>query len=412
MELAKYASVIESFALKNLLLPIHLMYKQFCLAHTVKMSYPSFCKYLGQISALPIINASQKLIQERVTGDGAVQILRLLGSQSNVPVLCDQLLEHSTKFTPKPDKACKPPISMKRQNLCLLVHYLVGKGMNMQTIGMILNVSKATVSNLWYETSNLQSMILNSIGKWSGKISIDEKFIRIEGIPHYVITIVDFVTKLPLYLNLYKNTRKESYEACFRAFKLIYRKSPTMIVSDGSKSLAAGRKAVFPKVPHQLCKFHKIRNLFKKITLSARSFDEMVKLKAKVVTVFRRDSVSGRKKGLIELQSLAPKPAAEYISRNIIMQWRQLSKGYTSNVSERFNRKIHKVMSGRYGLKSEQTALNLALSLWLTELIDKGKPFLHDESRIATLNIAQLCQENVDWAHLDHLFSKKVRRVA
>jgi len=69
-------------------------------------------------------------------------------------------------------------------------------------------------------------------------------------------------------------------------------------------------------------------------------------------------------------------------------------------------------MSGRYGLKSEQTALNLALSLWLTELIDKGKPFLQDESLIATLNIAHLCQENVAWQHLDHLFAKKVRFVA
>jgi len=142
VELAKYASVIESFALKNLLLPIHLMYKQFCLAYTVKMSYPSFCKYLGQINATTVISCAQKMVHEHSLGDGAVQILRLLGSQSNVPVLCDQLLEHSKRFASKPGKASKPPVSMQRQNLCLLVHYLVGKGMNMQTIGMILNVSK------------------------------------------------------------------------------------------------------------------------------------------------------------------------------------------------------------------------------------------------------------------------------
>ncbi|MDP2172797.1 MAG: hypothetical protein Q8J62_03395, partial [Candidatus Cloacimonadaceae bacterium] len=76
------------------------------------------------------------------------------------------------------------------------------------------------------------------------------------------------------------------------------------------------------------------------------------------------------------------------------------------NVSERFNRKITKVLSGRYGLKSEQTVLNLALSLWLTELIDKGKPIMQEQSLIANLNISQICQENVKWKHLDHLFSK------
>ncbi|MDP2172573.1 MAG: hypothetical protein Q8J62_02250, partial [Candidatus Cloacimonadaceae bacterium] len=86
--------------------------------------------------------------------------------------------------------------------------------------------------------------------------------------------------------------------------------------------------------------------------------------------------------------------------------WKLLCKGLTSNVSERFNRKITKVLSGRYGLKSEQTALNLALSLWLTELIDKGKPIMHEQSLIANLNISQICQENVNWKHLDHFFSK------
>ncbi|MCD8479677.1 MAG: hypothetical protein LRZ88_05285 [Candidatus Cloacimonetes bacterium] len=127
---------------------------------------------------------------------------------------------------------------------------------------------------------------------------------------------------------------------------------------------------------------------------------------------FRRVTVSGRKKALRELMTILPKPAADYVRSNIIKQWPNLSKSLTSNVSERFNRKIMKVMSGRYGLKSYDTAVNLANSLWMKELIDNGKFILHDDSLIASLNISQICQEKLAWNHLDLLFSKKTGKAA
>lgn len=408
VDLKECVPLIENFVAKNLLLPMSIMYREFLGKHTIKMSYPTFLKYARQINPLVVIAEAQKLLSEKVSGGNAIHILRLLADQHNVPVICDDLLKHAQSAKPKAKQKVKSALfpNLERKNLCLLVHYLVGSGMNFKTIALLLNTCKATVSNLWHEIADLQSMILDSISRWSGKISIDEKFVRINGIPHYVISIVDFVTGLPLYLDLYQDTKKESFEACFRAFKLIYKKDPTLIVSDGSKSLAAARKTVFPHVHYQLCKFHKIRNLFKKISQCHLTYERQLFLKVRVIKAFRRDSVSGRKKGLRDLLPLVPAPAAEYIQTNIIKQWRQLSKGLTSNASERFNRKIKKVMSGRYGLKSQDTTRNLVYSLWFKELVDKGRPFLHDESLIATLNISRICQENVDWAHLDHLFSK------
>ena len=122
---------------------------------------------------------------------------------------------------------------------------------------------------------------------------------------------------------------------------------------------------------YQLCKFHKLRNLFAVISKSSLPDDIKCKLKRKAMTVLRRESVSGRKKGLRELLKLLPKSAADYIRNNIIKQWRQLSKGLTSNVSERFNRKIEQVTKSKYGLKSENTAMTIALSLWFKVLIDR-----------------------------------------
>jgi hypothetical protein len=131
-----------------------------------------------------------------------------------------------------------------------------------------------------------------------------------------------------------------------------------------------------------------------------------------IMKAFRRETAGGRKKGITSLTAITPPTAAAYIKSNILGQWRHLSKGLTSNVSERWNRKIKKVTSGRFGLKSEETTRNLVFSLWFKELVDKGQPILRQESLLASLNISLICQENVDWSHLDHFFSVSTNKAA
>lgn len=412
VENIKLIPEIERFVTKNILLPVHMLHKEFCRTHNLKISQATFNKYLAQTNTISVLKKAQGMIWDKSTSGNTVEVLKLLADQHKVPVVCDQLLKWASSKQPAAPKISKTPLPMDYMQRCLLVNYLVGSNMNFSTIALMLNVSKGTVSNWFHGIKDLRGMILGSISKWSGKISIDEKFIRINGVPHYIITIVDFVTGMPLYVDLYKDTKKASYEACFRTFKLLYKIDPTLIVSDGSKALAAARKTVFPKVHYQLCKFHKLRNLFAVISRSNLPDGIKYELKCKAMTVLRRESVSGRKKGLRELLKLVPKSAADYIRNNIIKQWRQLSKGLTSNVSERFNRKIEKVTKSRYGLKSENTAMAIALSLWLKVLIDQGRPILHDDSLIANLNISQLCQENVDWNRLAHFFTPIAKRTA
>ncbi len=406
---------IENFVINNLLLPLNVMYQEFISHHDFKMSYTTFCKYASQVNSLSVVKQAQKLLLKKTVGGDAVHLLKLLAGQQNTPVICDRLLEQMKTAkgnTSHRTADAKPFHSLERKNLCLLVHYLVGSGMNFETIALLLNTCKATVSNLWHEIADLQSLILNSIGKWSGKISIDEKYVKIKGIPYYVISIVDFVTHIPLFCELYPDTKKESFEACFRTFRQLYRKDPTLIVSDGSKSLAVARKTVFPKVHYQLCKFHKIRNLFKRISQCHLPEDRDKFFKKRIMKAFRRETAGGRKKGIASLTAITPPTAAEYIKSNIISDWRHLSKGLTSNVSERWNRKIKKVTSGRFGLKSEETTRNLVFSLWFKELVDKGQPIMRQESLLASLNISRICQENVDWSHLDHFFSVTTNKAA
>ena len=409
--LSEAVPLIQDIVIKNILLPMQMQYRLFCDTHTLKMSYVTFSKYAGMIEPLAVIKAARDLFKNNGNQTDTLHLLELISNQHRRPVICDHLLELAKNKKEAQQTKDRGFYQLSRQNLCLLVNFLVGSGLNLSIIGMLLNVSKATVHNLWHEIYDLQSLILNSIAKWSGKISIDEKYVKIKGVPHYVISIVDFVTGLPLYLDVFPDTKTASFQSCFLMFKMLYG-SPRLIVSDGSRSLAEARKLVFPNVHYQLCKFHKIRNLLKQLYKCYLPPEKQNRYKKLILKAFARKTVSGRKKGMTIAKASIPAPAARYIEHNILSNWRHLCKGLTSNISERWNRKIKKVTQGRYGLKSVKTTRRLVYSLWVKELILKGKPYLHEQSVLANLSITQICQENLEWKHMERLFSTHVDKAA
>ncbi|MDX9977688.1 MAG: transposase [Candidatus Cloacimonadales bacterium] len=405
---SNYIEDIQKQILSNILLPLQLHYKIFKENSNAKMSFQCFMKYAQEVSVIKIIEEVRKLFSCNNNNLELMYLLDILSTKQNKPYIIENL---KTMVEEKEPVKKAKTLDLPRKNFCLLINFLIGCGLNQHIIGLLFNLSKSTVSNMMHEIKDLNLMIIKSINKWSGKISIDEKYIKINSVPHYVITIVDFVTGLPLYIHLYKNTSKSSYEHCFAMFKQLYG-IPKLIVSDGSIALKAGREAVFPQVHYQLCKFHKIRNLFKAISKSFLSFDEKIIAKQKVKKAFKRKTVSGRKKALKQLKNYMPENVVKYIDNNILKHWRHLSKNLTSNVSERFNRKLKKILSGRYGLKSEETALANIYSLWLKELIVKGKLNINNNSFIANLNISLICQENLDTKHIESLFMINKSRTA
>lgn len=399
-----YSSLTESIQkqiLSNILIPLNLHYKMFKEKTKSKISYLTFQKYAQEISIVRILDEVRRLFSGKESHPDIMYLLNLLTTNHTKPAIVENIKESAgKKETKKTDKI----LDLPRKNFCFLVNFLIGCGLNQNTIALLFNISKSTVSNMMHEISDLNLLIIKSVSQCSGKISIDEKYLKINSVPHYVITIVDFVTGLPLYMDVYKDTGKSSYRHCFMMFKHFYG-IPKLIVSDGSLALKAGREAVFPGVHFQLCKFHKIRNLFKLISKSSLSSNKKIKAKQKVIKAFHRETVSGRKKAIRDIKRYLPDYINSYIDKNILGHWRHLSKNLTSNVSERFNRKIKKVLSGRYGLNSSRTVRSLIFSLWLKELIVRGKYNINHNSYIANLNISKICQENLDLAYIGSLFS-------
>jgi transposase-like protein len=221
---------------------------------------------------------------------------------------------------------------------------------------------------------------------------VDEKYVKLNGTFHYVFSAVDGVSGIPLLVDYFQYKTAQSWQAFFTVFKMHYG-TPNLIVSDGCLSLKAGRLAVFPEVKYQYCKFHKIRNLTKKVFRYETDPQKAKKLIKKIKQVFSRKTSGGRRKALLELEMMLPTEMKGYFKERIKDVWLHLTKSLTSNAAERWNRKIKKVLSGRYGLKSPETIKQLVYCLWFKELVIKGRKHLAPDSLIKNIKITTICQE-------------------
>lgn len=302
----------------------------------------------------------------------------------------------------------EPPVDfgLPKTQKYLLAAFLYACGVSLEVLGLLFGVSKGSVHNWIYKlcTVGLENEIICAIKYWSGRISVDEKWVKIKGIWYYVLCAVDAVSGFPLLMRLHRRIDSLSWEVFFREFKILYG-TPKMIQSDGSRSLLVAKEKVFRGVRHQLCKFHKLRNLFRVIYGSVSDSCLLKRCVRLARHIFSNGYVSSRKSAARRLQKLGGKEVSEYVQGHILSCWRKLSGSLTINVSERFNRKIEKSMGGRYGIKSEESAQVMLRALWLKELLLHGRKHLAKTHPISSIELSRICQNQLDFKKILHFFS-------
>lgn len=288
----------------------------------------------------------------------------------------------------------------------ILTMFLVACGLNYNVLSMLFGLSKGTISNYFHKLSFMKGTLIHSIERWSGEISVDEKWVKINGTWNYVLSIVDNVTNFPLYFDVVTDLKAETWKIFFQRFYQLYG-TPKLIVSDGSKSLAKARLAVFPMVKSQLCKFHKIKNLMHRIYKmpDGKKKDQCFKL---ANGIFRNTTYYGRKRAAKALVEMGVPGVSDYVKNNILHDWKHLTMCLTSNASERWNRKIAKVIAKRYGLKSIKFVKQLITSLWLKEAINN--PIHFTKCFIDDINLPRICQENLKVCSIIDIIKRKLLR--
>jgi len=277
-----------------------------------------------------------------------------------------------------------------------LVCFLYAGGLSMEILATLFMVCKGTIHNWVYKFASveLETSIQDSICRWSGRVSFDDKWIKIKGVWWFVFCAVDDVTGFPLLLRLFPANDGLSWQLFFTEFKALYG-APVLMISDGCQSLAAGKKMVFSWVVHQLCKFHKLRNLFKRMFRYIKDQNLLRRCLRLAKNIFSNGYVSSRKYAAKTLARVAPEEVKEYVEKNILKHWRKLSRSLTSNSAERFNRKIEKCFSGRYGIKSEKSAQVLLRGLWFKECVMRGQQHLASLDEFDSKQLAEICQETM-----------------
>ena len=373
-----------------------------------KMSETTFRNYANQIDTLKLKKRYDKFIEvEKKFLNNNFLLKELLEQETLSDVSKKEIATHFDIKDNRHIEKAKADNFLKNLDVygsALLVSFLIACGMNYFPLSILLGVSKATIHNLFYSLPDLGNLTRGSIIKWSGTISIDEKWIWIGRSWFYVLTIVDNKTGFPLYMKLYPSINSESWQIFMRGFKSIYG-NPILIISDGSKSLAKARSIVFANVPYQLCKFHKLRNLYRRIHENTNNPKLRKKLFRLAKNIFKNSSVSSRKKVAQKMVEMNIYGVSDYVKKNILGDWKHLTKGLTSNASERWNRKIAKVTAKRYGLKSEKFVITLLNSLWMKEAFFNQEHL--SQSFITEINLPKICQKNLKTANIIEFFKKK-----
>lgn len=179
---------------------------------------------------------------------------------------------------------------------------------------------------------------------------------------------------------------------------------PTLIQSDGSRALAAAREIVFAGVRYQFCQFHKLRNLQKRLRHHMHDPKLLIRCTRLARHIFSHTGASSRKQAAKTLQDLAGQEVSDYLDAHILSVWRHLTQSRPNNAAERFNRKIGKCLSGRYGFSSTTSVEVLLRGLWLKELILNGQKHLAAHSQFKELDVSTMCPESLDLGKILHNF--------
>jgi len=410
IKLEKAFSIIESLILEMPLLPIQEQYKTFSKDYPeYEMSFATFQKYFSRIDSKKLKKRYDELISSKKCRIDKERFLKELLAEENLSNKTRKKIISIFPALQQDGKEVKNEISFHKDlesyTKFLLIMFLVGCDMNFEPLAMLFGVCKTTIHNWFYKLPFLKRKIIESIRWWSGIISVDEKWVKINCKWHYVLSIVDDTTGFLLYFMVVSDLKADTWKMFFQGFYRLYGK-PKLIISDGSSSLAAGRKAVFLTVPHQLCKFHKLKNLIRNIYLSYENPEKHKRMIRLAKNIFNNKTHFGRKRAARKLMEISSPKVSKYVKKNILGNWKNLTKSLTSNAAERWNKKIEKIIAKRYGLKSEKFVDQLITSLWLKEAIrDKrhfGKCFINQ------IDLLKECQDTIKMCNITKAIADKL----
>jgi len=231
----------------------------------------------------------------------------------------------------------------------MLAFVLYTSGLSYALIGGWLGVDASTVCR-WMAPLSLYGLSWLNRQRlcFSGQIAVDEKHITIDGIRWYLFVAVDCVTRCPLHFAFYRSNAEVSCRAFLLELSLKgYR--PHVVVTDGWDSYMKAIAAVFPTAAHQLCRFHLIRSVFRRMK-QMKFFDADVCKTVK--ELFQADDPRTVRRRMNALKQTLSKLGRDWIIEGLLSKLEQVMPAVgnpqrwpsTSNAAEWFFRDYERLV--------------------------------------------------------------------
>jgi len=233
--------------------------------------------------------------------------------------------------------------------LVLLAFALYSSGLSYAVIGGWLGVDASTVCRWMVPLSAfgwnwLQQQRLS----FSGQVAVDEKHITIAGVTWYLFVAVDCVSRYPLHLAIYPSNNEWYCRTFLLGLKARgYR--PRVIVTDGWDAYIKAIATAFPKATHELCRFHLIRSVFRRMK-KIKFFDVSV-CKA-VKTLFHTDDPRTVRRRIVSLKETLSSLKKTWVIEGLLAKLEQVMPAVgnperwpsTSNAAEWFFRDYERLV--------------------------------------------------------------------
>lgn len=347
--------------------------------YNIQLVYSSFRVYVEAMDTFELLRSLSKQFQKQELYLNLKYFLHLLLDNHCTTTTRQYIQTHAIKTSNKVIQ-----LHDFQDVISPVLAYLYVNGCSLKALSLLFGMAKSTISGRIHKfAGQLEHFLPRAITDFSGKICVDEKWVKIQGHWQYVLSAVDAESGIPLFCKRMPQLTKEAWTVFFTLFEQHYGR-PKMVVSDGDAKIAAALKLKWGQVVHQLCWFHKMKNLSKKLFIHIPELKVHRRAHRLMKGAFHNQSVSARKKSLRTLLTFTPLPIQNYVNQRMLAFWRKLSKAYTNNAAERYNRKIEKAMKGRYGLKNEACAEVLINLTWWNDYLNH-----HQNSQVNLANIFQ-----------------------
>ena len=178
--------IIESLVLKMPLLSIQEQYETFSKDNPeYKMSFTCFQKYFSRIDSKKMKKSYDELISSKKCRIDKERFLKEILTEESLSNKTRKKIISIFPELEQDEKEIKTEISFTKDwepyAKYLLIMFFIGSGMNYESLSMLFGVCKATIHNWFYKLPFLKRKIIDSIRWWSGIISVDEKWVGING---------------------------------------------------------------------------------------------------------------------------------------------------------------------------------------------------------------------------------------